>query len=115
MRGVEAGGVGCGALSTGDALGGTKFYRAATEVEFPLGLPDEFDIQGSIFTDIGSVWGNDDAFANIADDASLRGSVGIGLGWNSPAGPIRINLTQVYLKEDYDLTESFAFNFGTRF
>jgi len=115
LRGFETGGVGARDLSTGDALGGTKFYRASTEVEFPLGLPDEFDIRGSIFTDIGSVWGNDDPFTNIADDASLRGSVGIGLGWSSPAGPIRINLTRAYLKEDYDLTEFFAFNFGTRF
>ena len=115
LRGFETAGVGARDLSTGDALGGTKFYRASTEVEFPLGLPDEFDIRGSIFTDIGSVWGNDDPFTNIADDASLRGSVGIGLGWSSPAGPIRINLTRAYLKEDYDLTEFFAFNFGTRF
>ena len=115
LRGFETGGVGARDLSTGDALGGTKFYRASTEVEFPLGLPDEFDIRGSIFTDIGSVWDNDDPLGNIADDASLRGSVGIGLGWASPAGPIRINLTRAYLKEDYDLTESFAFNFGTRF
>ena len=109
LRGFEAGGVGARDLSTGDALGGTKFYRASTEVEVPLGLPDEFDIRGSIFTDIGSVWGNDDPFDIIADDASLRGSVGIGLGWASPAGPIRINLTRAYLKEDYDLTEFFAF------
>ncbi|MBT5571425.1 MAG: outer membrane protein assembly factor BamA [Alphaproteobacteria bacterium] len=115
LRGFETAGVGARDLSTGDALGGTKFYRASTEVEFPLGLPDEFDIRGSIFTDIGSVWGNDDPFTNIADDASLRGSVGIGLGWSSPAGPVRINLTRAYLKEDYDLTEFFAFNFGTRF
>ncbi|MDE0779288.1 MAG: outer membrane protein assembly factor BamA [Alphaproteobacteria bacterium] len=115
LRGFKSGGVGPRDLSVGDALGGTNFYRASAEVKFPLGLPEEFGIKGSVFSDVGSVFGNDDPFASIADDASVRGSVGMGMGWDSPAGPLRLNFTRAYLKESYDKTESFSFNFGTRF
>ena len=115
LRGFEVGGVGPRDISTRDSLGGTQFYRASVEVRFPLGLPDEFDIMASVFSDVGTVWGNEYPFANIEDSASLRASIGIGLGWASPAGPIRINLTRAILKEDYDKTEFFNFSFGTRF
>jgi outer membrane protein insertion porin family len=115
LRGFKTGGIGPRDITTDDSLGGKQFYRGSAEVEFPLGLPEEFNIQGSFFSDFGSVWGNDDPFANIVDDASLRASMGIGIGWVSPAGPIRINLTRTILKEDYDKTESFSFSFGTRF
>lgn len=115
FRGFKNGGVGPRDVSSDDSLGGTKFYRASAEVQFPLGLPEEFDIRGAVFSDVGSVWGNDDPFPNIEDDASLRATMGIGLGWASPAGPIRINLTRAILKEDYDKTEFFSFSFGTRF
>jgi outer membrane protein insertion porin family len=115
LRGFELGGLGPRDVSTDDSLGGTQFYRASAEMQFPLGLPEEFDIKGAVFSDVGSVWGNDDPFPNIEDSSSLRASVGIGLGWVSPAGPIRIDLTRAVLKEDFDKTEFFSFSFGTRF
>lgn len=115
LRGFEVGGVGPRDLATDDSLGGTKYYVGSAEVEFPLGLPEEFDVKGAVFSDFGTVWGNDDNFPNITDDSSLRASVGIGFGWGSPAGPIRINFTRAVLKEDYDKTEFFSFSFGTRF
>ena len=115
FRGFKIGGVGPRDLASDDSLGGTKFYSGSAELGFPLGLPDEFDVKGALFSDFGSVWGNDDPFSNIADDASLRSSVGVGLGWGSPVGPVRINLSRAILKEDYDKTEFFSFSFGTRF
>jgi outer membrane protein insertion porin family len=115
LRGFKVGGVGPRDLKTDDALGGTQYYRGSAEIGFPLGLPDEFDIKGALFSDVGSVWGNDDPFPDIADDPSLRSSVGVGVGWGSPVGPVRINLSRAWLKEDYDKTEFFSFSFGTRF
>ncbi len=115
LRGFKVGGVGSRDLRTDDSLGGSNYYRGSAELGFPLGLPDEFDIRGAVFSDVGSAWGIDDPFPDIADDASLRGSVGIGLGWGSPVGPVRINLSRALLKEDYDKTEFFSFSFGTRF
>ena len=115
LRGFVTGGVGPRDLATEDALGGSKYYRGSAEIGFPLGLPEEFDLRGALFSDIGSVWGNDDPFPNIADDASLRGAAGVGLSWGSPVGPVRINLSRAFLKEEYDKTEFFSFSFGTRF
>lgn len=115
LRGFKSGGVGPRDLGTGDSLGGTKFYRGSAEINFPLGLPEEFDLKAALFSDVGSVWGSDDPFPDIADDASLRASAGVGLGWGSPVGPVRINLSRTFLKEDYDKTEFFSFTFGTRF
>ena len=115
LRGFKVGGVGPRDLATDDALGGSKYYRGSAEVGFPLGLPEEFDLKGALFSDFGSVWGNDAPFPNIADDASLRGAAGVGLSWGSPVGPVRINLARPFLKEEYDKTEFFSFSFGTRF
>ncbi len=115
LRGFESGGVSPRDLATDDAIGGTQFYRGSVEVGIPLGLPEEFDIRGAVFTDFGSVWGSDDPFPNIADDSTLRGSIGFGLGWASPAGPLRVDFTSALLKEEYDKTEFFSFSFGTRF
>ncbi|MBT6403185.1 MAG: outer membrane protein assembly factor BamA [Rhodospirillaceae bacterium] len=115
LRGFEVGGVGPRDLVTDDSIGGTQYYRGSAEIGFPLGLPEEFDIKGAVFSDMGSVWGSDDPFPNIADDASLRATAGIGISWGSPVGPVRINLARPLMKEDYDKTEFFSFSFGTRF
>jgi outer membrane protein insertion porin family len=115
LRGFENAGVGPRDLVTDDAIGGNQFYAGTAEVTFPLGLPEEFNIKGSVFTDFGSVWNIEDPFPNLADDASIRASLGVGLGWVSPFGPIRVDFASALLKEDYDQTKAFSFNFGTRF
>jgi outer membrane protein insertion porin family len=48
-------------------------------------------------------------------DAALRASVGIGILWKSPLGPVRFDLAEAILKESYDKTELFRFSIGTRF
>ena len=115
LRGFENFGVGPRDLLTDDAIGGQQFYAGTAEVTFPLGLPEEFDIKGSIFSDVGSSWGVDDPFPNLTDDATPRVSLGFGLGWVSPFGPLRVDIASALLKESYDQTQTFSFNFGTRF
>lgn len=115
LRGFENAGVGPRDLTTDDAIGAHQFYAGTAEITFPLGLPEEFDVSGSIFSDFGSSWGMDDPFPNLTDDASTRASLGIGFGWVSPFGPLRVDLAGAILKEDYDKTQVFSFNFGTRF
>lgn len=44
-----------------------------------------------------------------------RVSIGIGVNWNSPFGPFRIDFAKVLLKRDGDDTKSFTFNVGTQF
>lgn len=115
LRGFASAGVGPRDLSTDDAIGALQFYAGTAEVTFPLGLPEEFNIKGSVFSDFGSSWGMDDPFPNLTDDASTRASLGFGLGWESPFGPLRVDFAGAVLKEDYDKTQVFSFNFGTRF
>jgi len=115
LRGFDNAGVGPRDLLTDDAIGGHQFYAGTAELTFPFGLPEEFDIRGSLFSDFGSAWGVDDPFPNLTDDTTTRVSLGVGIGWVSPFGPLRVDFASAVLKEDYDKTQLFSFNFGTRF
>lgn len=115
LRGFERAGVGPRDLATDDSLGGKYFYRTTAELSFPLGLPEEWGIQGHTFSDAGSLFETDDDGAGVADDRSIRASVGAGVSWRSPFGPVRVDLSQPVIDENYDKDELFRFNFGTRF
>ena len=115
LRGFEPSGVGPRDAETGDALGGNTFYSLTGELGFPLGLPDELNLRGAIFTDIGSLTGIDDTGPELLDESTPRLSVGAGINFRSPLGPIRLDFARALIKEDFDRTESFRFSFGTRF
>ena len=51
----------------------------------------------------------------FGDSASPRVSVGVGVNWNSPFGPFRIDIARALLKEPGDDTKLFTFNVGTQF
>jgi outer membrane protein insertion porin family len=51
----------------------------------------------------------------FGDTPSPRVSVGIGVNWNSPFGPFRIDLAYPLLKAEGDDTRLFTFNVGTAF
>ncbi len=49
------------------------------------------------------------------NSARPRVAVGIGVNWNSPFGPFRIDFAKVLMKRPGDDTKSFTFNVGTQF
>ncbi len=51
----------------------------------------------------------------VGDSASPRISVGVGVNWNSPFGPFRIDVSHVLKKQVGDDTKVFSFNVGTQF
>jgi outer membrane protein insertion porin family len=51
----------------------------------------------------------------LGDSPSPRVSAGIGVNWNSPFGPFRIDFAQTILKQPGDDTKRFTFNVGTQF
>jgi outer membrane protein insertion porin family len=51
----------------------------------------------------------------VGDTWKPRVAVGVGVNWNSPFGPFRIDFSRVLLKQDGDKTKSFTFNVGTQF
>lgn len=115
LRGFRNAGIGPRDTGTRDALGGNSYYTASTELQFPLGLPEELGFTGAVFFDAGSLWGTDDKGAGIADEKDLRTAAGVGVGWASPFGPIRLDFAYPISKGKSDRTENFRFSFGTRF
>ncbi|WP_379547325.1 outer membrane protein assembly factor BamA [Qipengyuania sp. DSG2-2] len=51
----------------------------------------------------------------LGDSSSPRVSVGIGVNWNSPFGPFRIDFARVLKKQPGDDTKTLSFNVGTQF
>ena len=115
LRGFSGAGIGPRDASTEDALGGNAYYVGTTEFMFPLGLPEDLGMRGSLFADFGSLWELDSTGPDILDENSVRASVGFGIGWQTALGLLRIDFANAVLKEDFDETESIRFSFGTRF
>lgn len=118
LRGFALAGVGPRAADgTDDALGGNWMYAGSLQVDFPLGLPQELGLTGKFFTDFGTVGKPDNhtKYGPIHYDSSLRVSIGTGISWRSPMGPVSVDFGFPIMKEDYDDKEVFRVNFGTRF
>ena len=118
LRGFAVGGIGPRDSITADALGGTYFYSATTELSFPLGLPKEIGIFGKAFVDVGSLWGlgGPAQYSNtVLTSNTMRISTGVGIQWVSPFGPIRIDYAIPLQQDPWDKTENIRFSFGTRF
>lgn len=125
MRGFEGNGIGPRDLEADnkDALGGNVFAVARFEAEFPIGLPDEYNIKGGAFFDVGSVWSLDNVDGGkqsgpvvpVDDSMNLRASVGVSLFWDTPIGPLRFNLSRAVKKEDYDKERRFDLTISSQF
>ena len=51
----------------------------------------------------------------LGNSPKPRLSIGIGVNWNSPFGPLRIDIAKALLKQKGDETKLFSFNVGTQF
>ena len=51
----------------------------------------------------------------VGNSPSPRLSIGVGVNWNSPFGPLRIDVAKALLKQEGDETKFFSFNVGTQF
>jgi len=115
LRGFKNSGVGPRDVATEDSVGGNFFAVGSTELSFPLGLPEEYQIRGRVFSDFGTLYDSDLKGPTIVDEAALRMSVGGGITWRSPFGPLAIDMAVPVIKESYDETEFFRLSVGTRF
>lgn len=118
LRGFEIGGVGARDKVTGDSLGGDWRVTASTQLMFPIGLPTELGVKGKFFVDAGMIGkpsGKDYDWDKIDYSSKPRVSVGTGILWQSPMGPINIDFGFPIRKERYDKKEIFRLNFGTGF
>ena len=61
-----------------------------------------------IFMDAANLWGVD--YNSSLDDNEIRSSIGVGLDWFSPVGPMNFSLAQPITKSSNDVTEILRFN-----
>ncbi|WP_315702291.1 MULTISPECIES: outer membrane protein assembly factor BamA [unclassified Bradyrhizobium] len=118
--------------ATGDSLGGTKYWGASAELQMPFWfLPKEVGLKGAVYADAGSLWGYQGPTSwaqtgevNSAackcglqydDSKVVRTSVGVGLIWASPFGPLRFDYAVPLTKGKYDVVQEFKFGGGTSF
>ena len=108
--------------TTHDSLGGTNFWAATLELFIPLYfIPKDIGIRASIYADAGSVWNYKGPTSvpgevmTFEDSKLIRTSVGAGLTWDSPFGPLRFDYAIPLKKENYDIVQEFRFGGGTRF
>ena len=125
------------ATNTRDNVGGSMYWGATFEVQSPIpNIPKDFGIKVAAFADVGNVWdypgpktfpfpifpntlcghgGNPLDCTGPADSTKPRSSVGVGLIWDSPFGPLRIDYAVALTKEKYDVVQQFRFGGGTKF
>ncbi len=125
VRGFENRGIGPRDASSDDAIGGRWYFAATTEAQFPFPfIPKELGLGGAFFADAGSLWDADNDLVNIVEAGGgrilsngfdLRASVGFGIRWQSPFGPLKADFAYPLLKEDSDKTQIFRLSGGTSF
>ena len=96
--------------SKGNVIGGLSAGVLSLELRHPFIGPTTI----SLFTDAGNVWGVDYS-STINDSSALRSSMGLGIDWYTPIGPLSFSFSQHITKKSSDKTESFRFNLGTTF
>ncbi len=111
LRGFETGKI--GPKDGNDFIGGNyvSSMNATTTVPFILENVQNVDIV--LFADAANIWGVD--YDSSLDNSGIRSSVGVGLDWLTPVGPLTFSFAQPITKEPSDKEETFRFNIGTSF
>jgi outer membrane protein insertion porin family len=129
---------------TMDALGGTKYWGASMELQMPFWfLPKEVGLKGAVYADAGGLYDyqgptnwaltgevntpgcirptnnppNPGTCLGLQFDSGnqVRSSVGVGLIWASPFGPLRFDYAVPLTKGQFDRVQQFKFGGGTTF
>ncbi|MFZ2156658.1 MAG: outer membrane protein assembly factor BamA [Bradyrhizobium sp.] len=129
---------------TGDSLGGTKYWGVSAELQMPFWfLPKEVGLKGAVYADAGGLYDYKGptswAFTNeinapgcipgttiplpagsctglVYDSGNVvRSSVGVGLIWASPFGPLRFDYAVPLTKGQYDRVQQFKFGGSSSF
>ena len=141
VRGFAPAGIGPRDLTTGttnDALGGSMYWGSSVELQTPLYfLPREIGIKAAVFADAGSLWDykgptsgaapagtpTQTVIVGLDKFSDVRSSIGGGLIWDSPLGPLRFDLAYPLTKycssaggsQVCDRTQIFRFSGGAKF
>ena len=102
------------------SLGGLWKVNGSTQLNFPIFIPDEYQIKGFIFADYG-VLGKPPhrefeymGRSNLIDE-DWRTSAGFGIYWNTPMGPMNFSWGWPLKVNKYDDERRFLLSFATQF
>ena len=96
----------------GNALGGGKLLVADFEYQFPFpGTGADRSLRMSVFNDNGYVWGENQKIS-LSD---IRSSIGIGVSWISPIGPLKFSIAKPIRHQPTDKLQTFQFTVGAGF
>ena len=112
LRGFETGKI--GPKDGNDFVGGNYMTSLNIVSTLPQFLENSENLDFLIFLDAANLWGVD-YDKSLNDNSSIRSSIGIGVDWLTPIGPLNFSLSQPISKETTDVTETFRFNLGTTF
>ena len=120
FRGFRNAGVGPRDIRSGSFLGGNAYYVASAGLVVPLGrAAQEMGLRIDTYIDVGALAKLDVASALesafVYSNGSPRVSIGVGVSWESPFGPFRIDVAKAIRKQPYDEPEVIQFNVGTVF
>jgi len=111
VRGFEQGTLGSRDV-TGAFIGGSKKVGLNAELLAPFpGAGNDRTLRVFGFVDVGNVYGETEK----VDFGNLRASVGVGLSWLSPVGPLRIAFANPVRKFSGDKIQKVQFQIGTSF
>jgi outer membrane protein insertion porin family len=96
---------------TNDRIGGNKFFQINTEYRFPMPKLKQYGIMGEVFFDCGNVYGSNAR----AITPNVRTSMGGGIRWFSPMGPLRIEWGYNLNKKSYEQQSAWEFTIGGTF
>lgn len=121
LRGFDIAGVGSRNWAyTTYSLGGMWKINGSTQLNFPIFIPDEYQIKGFVFFDYG-ILGKPPkeeytylGYPNYID-SDIRTSVGVGIYWNTPMGPMNFSWGWPLKMNKYDREQRFLLSFETQF
>ena len=112
LRGFERGKI--GPKDGTDFVGGNYAASINFSTTVPKLLENSQNVDVLFFLDAANIWGID--YDSTLDDRSkIRSSIGVGIDWLTPIGPLSFTLAETLSKSDSDVTETFRFNLGTTF
>ncbi|MDR0449178.1 MAG: outer membrane protein assembly factor BamA [Rickettsiales bacterium] len=121
LRGFDNAGVGSrNWMNRNYAYGGLWKVNGSTQLNFPIFIPDEYQVKGFVFADYGVLGkppARDEKFLgqpNLTDE-DLRASYGFGIYWNTPMGPMNFSWGYPFLRKHYDRERRFLLSFETQF
>ena len=97
-----------------DFVGGNSVLALNFTSTLPTILENSQNTDFLIFMDVANIWGVD-YDSSLDSSNKIRSSVGLGVDWFTPIGPLNFSVAQPITDKPTDITETFRFNIGTTF